>query len=282
MAGLLVIEVDFSLLAIRPGAMRPSLSGAASAGLTLHAFLSGIPASASTRVVFTGHSLGGALSPTIALALVKSRTMQGEVLVYPTAGPSPGNGSFAKLFAQTFPSPPNTGSDVEYAVWNRNIINSLDIVPQSWCTRPKQSPVQNMDNIPPIYGPVIQFIAIAIFFLKFTANLSRTVYIPLPSRIVSGGKPTSAHGHVLEFLREAGENHTTFYSKMFGVGFPEFMLKMGDELKEKTEEEKFLGYPVIEDIEWGNEYRVEVEVAVTAVRACGILDDDDDDGDDDQ
>jgi hypothetical protein len=246
---------------------KPSPPGTASAGLTLCEFLSSIPASASTRVVFTGHSLGGALSPTIALALVRSHALQAEVLVYPTAGPSPGNGSFAELFAQTFPAS-DTSSDVEYAVWNRNIINALDIVPQGWCTKPKQSPAQNMNNIPPIYGtPVIPFISLCIYFLKVRANSSRTVYIPLQSRILSGGQITSTDGKVAEFLREARKNHMSFYLGVFGVGPPEFVLEKNSVLAEKTKEEKYLGYPVIGDIEWGNEHRAEAEAIVAAVPA---------------
>jgi hypothetical protein len=247
--------------------IEPSPSGAASEGLTLCDFLSGIRASSSTRLVFTGHSLGGALSPTMALALVRSGALHGKVLVYPSAGPSPGNGSFAKLFAQTFPASQTTSS-VEYAVWNTNIINSLDIVPQAWCTKPKQLPAQNLDNIPLIYGPpIINFIEVCIFFLKAKADISRTVYIPIQSRILSGGNPTSTGGDMISFLREAVMNHTTFYSKLFGVVVSKFMLKMGDELIEKTESEQFLGYPVIGDIEWGNEHRDEAEAAVAAVRA---------------
>ena len=155
-------------------------SGAASASLTLHEFLSGIPASSLTRLVFTGHSLGGVLSPTLALALVTSGALKAEALVYPIAGPSPGNGSFANLFSH------------EYAVWNTNIINSLDIVPQVWCTKPEDSPSQNLDNISPIYGsPVLPTIEWGIAFLRAKANLVDTVYMPLQSRIISGGSPTS-------------------------------------------------------------------------------------------
>lgn len=253
----------------------PSPSGAASAGLTLCEFLSGISMSSSTRVVFTGHSLGGVLSPTMALALVKSGVLGGEVLVYPTAGPSPGNGNFAELFAQTFPASSSASLDVDYAVWNRNIVNSLDIVPQAWCTKKAQSPAQNLDNIPSIYGlPKLLAVTCVVDVLKYTTDNSNMVYIPLQSLILSGSKPASAPGSVSQFLSDAGENHIAFYSKLFDMRWPGLVLGMNDELVEKNEKEKFLGYPVIGDIEWGNEHKVETEAAAAAVRASeGALDD---------
>ena len=246
----------------------PSPSGTASAGLTLCDFLSGISVSSSTRVVFTGHSLGGVLSPTMALALVRSGILGGEVLVYPTAGPSPGNGSFAELFAQTFPASSSASSDIEYAVWNRNIVNSLDIVPQAWCTQKRRSPEQNLDNIPSIYGlPKLFIVDCAIDVLKYTTDNSNMVYMPLQSRILSGSKPASAPGSVKQFLSDAGENHIAFYSKLFDVPWTKLALRMNDELAEKSEKEEFLGYPVIGDIEWGNEHKAETEAAAAAVRA---------------
>ena len=242
-----------------------------SAGPTLYEFLSRIPGSSTTRIVFTGHSLGGALSPTMALALVKSGALNVEASVYFTAGASPGNGNFANLFAQTFPA--SQCSDVEYAVWNTNIINSLDIVPQAWCAKRKQSPAQNLNNIPPIYGlPVIPFIAIAIFFLKYQANCSGIVYVPLQSRIIPGTRPSATPKEVLEFLNVALENHGAFYRRLFGIDSMAPVIRASYGLVEKSEEEKLLGIPVIGSIEWGNEHRDDADAAVAALLE-GELDD---------
>lgn len=250
----------------------PSPPGSASAGLTLHKYLTGILASESTRVVFTGHSLGGTLSPTLALALASSGALKGEGVVYPTAGASPGNGAFANLFAKTFPPSPSTPPNTGYAVWNRNIINPRDIIPQAWCTKRLLSHAQNLKNIPSIYGlPTLPLVELVVFLLKASANKSHTVYIPLPSHILPDVKPETTPGNVTEFLGIALGNHNTFYNKVFGVELPVIDCP---ELTKKTEKEILLEYPVIGDIEWGKEHPVEAEAAVAALRAEGVVDDD--------
>ncbi|HEU4888283.1 MAG TPA: hypothetical protein VFV49_10375, partial [Thermoanaerobaculia bacterium] len=102
------------------GALQPFLESQASTGTTL---------------VFTGHSLGGALSPSLALDLAVNKhfdlTRWAKVYVYPTAGPTPGNQAFSDLFAKTFPSVPPTDS-THFNAWNMDISNSLDIVPRAW------------------------------------------------------------------------------------------------------------------------------------------------------
>ncbi|KAG1882945.1 hypothetical protein F4604DRAFT_314534 [Suillus subluteus] len=249
----------------------PSPPGSASAGLKLHEYLTNILAPDSTRVVFTGHSLGGTLSPTLALALAGSGALKGEGLVYATGGSSPGNRSFANLFAQTFPPSTSTCPDTGYAVWNKNIINSRDIIPQAWCTKRILSPAQNVNNIPSIYGvPTIRFIELVVFWLKANVNKSHIVYAPLPSHILLGVKPEEAPGNVADFLSVALANHNTFYSDVFGVQLPDIEC---EELTKKTEEEILLEYPVIGDIEWGKEHPGEVEAAVAALQASGVLDD---------
>jgi len=101
--------------------------------------------------------------------------------------PSRGRAPFANLFSRTFPASQCTAPGIEYAVWNTNIINSLDIVPQVWCMKPEDSPSQNLDNVSPIYGsPVLPIIEWGIAFLRVKANLVDTVYMPLQSRIISG------------------------------------------------------------------------------------------------
>ncbi|MFY0562247.1 lipase family protein [Archangium lansingense] len=102
-------------------------------------FLCSVGSSSSKTLIFTGHSLGGALAPTLALALATSKgtrfstTSWGQVHVLPTAGPTPGDENFSKLFQQVFP-PVSLGLAQDYFAWNQNIWNSLDAVPHAWVT----------------------------------------------------------------------------------------------------------------------------------------------------
>jgi len=83
-----------------------------------------------------GHSLGGALSPTLATALANK--MEGlkdfnaiKVSAYPTAGPTPGNALFADHIQQSLS---------EYVA----IYNKVDMVPQAWNKK-------DLDNVPSFY-----------------------------------------------------------------------------------------------------------------------------------
>ena len=80
------------------------------AGLTLHV---------------TGHSLGGALSPTLALWLHDNKSQwdpQGKAVisVYPLAGPTPGNTAFANYYDSVL-------GNTTYRLWN-----PFDVVPRAW------------------------------------------------------------------------------------------------------------------------------------------------------
>lgn len=92
-------------------------------------------ANADRTLVFTGHSLGGALSPTLAMQLYgPSGTATGtwsDVLVQPSAGASPGNFAFAEAYTQAFPKKP-TGLPTPFDSWNVNYANKRDVVPHAW------------------------------------------------------------------------------------------------------------------------------------------------------
>ncbi|WP_434415050.1 lipase family protein [Nannocystis pusilla] len=116
-------------------------------GKTLKEFLASAT-STSTTLVFSGHSLGGALAPTLALALFNSQGGQlsksdwANVYFYPTAGPTPGNGDLFKYVAQEFK--PVDLRDQPWQCWNRVVWNSLDAVPQGWV-------VELLQKLPELY-----------------------------------------------------------------------------------------------------------------------------------
>jgi hypothetical protein len=226
---------------------QPAPPGAASAGLLLPDFLASVTRSApDSKLIFTGHSLGGALSPTLALGVLLSGTLcqfdPRNVLVYPTAGPTPGNDHFSELFESTFPK--TAGSD--YQIWNCNIVNELDVVPQAWCTHPSLFPLQNLENIPSIYGhPPLLSVDFAVGVAKVNANSSGIIYHPIRSTIFSGTPPAKKPSNFLEFITVAKEEHSTEYEKYFHIISPNSELLIREGVSRKTPEEINLHYPVI-------------------------------------
>ncbi len=116
-------------------------------------FLGALPTN--SKIIFTGHSLGGALAPALAVTLLHS-TMKNvpkeNTFTYPSAGPTIGNATFVALYEESFPAPANPSG---YQNWNVNLVNTLDVVPMAWCADPSLEPVQNIRRIPSFYDPEV-------------------------------------------------------------------------------------------------------------------------------
>jgi Lipase (class 3) len=112
----------------------------------LRALNAGLAGGPKTRIVFTGHSLAGALSPTVALYLHDKGYLANfeRALVYPTAGPTPGNAGFAAKFRLAFPHWSQEGA-APWQRWNTQIVNKYDVVPHAWS-------LKTLLEIPGIYG----------------------------------------------------------------------------------------------------------------------------------
>lgn len=112
----------------------------------------------------TGHSLGGALSPALALAL---KDLQGKdpgwdpqagaaILVEPSAGPTPGDGNWATYY----------GDEIGKAT--TRLWNQIDIVPHAW-------QLNMLDEIPTLYEPFIpksKFISAAVELAKINSEIA--------------------------------------------------------------------------------------------------------------
>ncbi|MDJ0509963.1 MAG: hypothetical protein QNJ64_11995 [Crocosphaera sp.] len=78
------------------------------------------------QITFAGHSLGGALSPTLALAILEenpswdSKPKPVQVSVYASAGPTPGNQQFSQYYGSRL------GSSTS-RIWN-----DIDMIPHAW------------------------------------------------------------------------------------------------------------------------------------------------------
>ena len=187
----------------------PAPTSAKGAGETLPNFLKG-EKRRSAQFIFTGFSLGGALSPTLALALTKAGELKDakEVLTFPIAAPSCGNVHYATLFETTFREHPDN--------WNANVANELDVVPQAWST--DSSLTQNLGNIPKIYGndPALPKVERKINRAKDAANKSGIVYIPLRSIFFTPRDANvKAPNDEDEFLKIAQEQHSKSYLTYF-------------------------------------------------------------------
>lgn len=101
--------------------------GQGGCGLSLEAFLTA-RVSPGMRISFTGHSLAGALSPTLALWFKQRQGLAGgwdadgkvSISVVAFAGATPGNTAFAELF------------DAQLGAACMRIHNERDIVPHAW------------------------------------------------------------------------------------------------------------------------------------------------------
>lgn len=167
-------------------------------------------ASSDATLVFTGHSLGGALSPTLALDLVVNRNFDrsrwANVYVYPSAGPTPGNQAFSDLFAATFPAVSTPGG-APWQVWNQDVVNKMDVVPRAW---------NDLRSLPSLYAPnvVSPVIASIVGFLTLKEDLLVNRYAPLPASPIAGSwypLASSSDSPFFMYLEEAMYQHIGFY-----------------------------------------------------------------------
>ncbi|KAH0828915.1 hypothetical protein J3R83DRAFT_2336 [Lanmaoa asiatica] len=149
------------------------------------------------RLIITGHSLGGALTPTLALALTEAKVIpHSNILTYFIAGPSPGNDAFARLFANTFQAVPKNPEERErrkYKVWNLNLVNERDPVPQAWSSDELMHPRQNLSNVHKKFPAYLRHLVRGVVTTFLNVLFSKTVdYAPLQSQIFSA--PSSLKG----------------------------------------------------------------------------------------
>ncbi|QRV89126.1 Lipase (class 3) [Ceratobasidium sp. AG-Ba] len=161
------------------------------------------------KFVFAGHSLGAALACGVSYTLVKADVLpSSNVLVYPTAGPSPGNKPFAESFKKLFPSP--EGSLTGYKHWNVDVINPFDVVPCGYCTDTSYTS-QTLDKVASMFGePVVPQVG---YIANLLIKLSKGAYYPITQSAIESSipKPPSPPTSVDEFMAVGLPQHEKAY-----------------------------------------------------------------------
>ncbi|WP_138994177.1 lipase family protein [Larkinella sp. C7] len=194
-----------------------------STGKTLLQFLSTLGGAGPNEVAFTGHSLGGALCPLMALQCMEWQEQMGytnlHVSVYPIAGPTPGNKEFAEYAAQKF-------GDNYYSV-----INTNDIVPHAWQKDLFAQIPSLYKNAPPFNpggkkGFGLSFDDQAAFdVIKLLIDLKSYQRIAPEREFAFNGRSNVYPDGSGSFFQEAKYQHTIAYYKE-AFGFPQSIINM--------------------------------------------------------
>jgi len=183
-----------------------SPASASAPGTTLASFLQ-TAANENATVIFAGHSLGGALAPTMATWFERTGRLDGckAVYCYPTAGATPGNTDFAALFQATLP--PVIGNK-PYQTWNRDLWNTLDAVPHAWV-------LAMLRQIKSLYGnkPIAGVDAL-VSFARANARASGVIYSQITNQPLQGTRSGDPPTTTLAFLEQMRIQHGTAYEAL--------------------------------------------------------------------
>jgi hypothetical protein len=180
-------------------------------------------------VTVSGHSLGGALSPTLALWLTDTRQdwdprSLANISVYAYAGPSPGNAEFARYVHKRLGKRLN------------RIFNPLDVVTHAW-------KVSDPAEIKALYTPDIARDAMwdkAVDFLIATTNGIPYRQIDTDAIALAGEiKQELVFPLFLPMVNLVGQvlyQHTLAYFELLGVAYPEKPSALGRQLAHQSDD----------------------------------------------
>lgn len=158
-----------------------------------------------TSVMVTGHSLGGALSPSYALYLHDTAAdwnADGNATIFcqPTAGPTPGDENFATYYDDALGSKTNR-------VWNK-----FDMVPHAW-------EKDMLEEVPDLFAPTIEPDFLVKGFVDVALHISRNTPYTQLCADVPGSNSTviviGSGGTFEQFMKEACYQHIDAYINIF-------------------------------------------------------------------
>jgi hypothetical protein len=174
------------------------------AGLAIRDFLAGL-SSKKITLMTTGHSLGGALSPTLGLWLKDTQILwdpffEAKFASMPSAGPTAGNSEFAEYLSEKIPLT---------RFWN-----TLDIVPHAW-------EEALLAELPTIYAPDIPDDLTITYFVSLAQDAAKNGdYTQIePDSTFSLGVNTKIinplHINIENYLAQVAYQHTVAYTSYF-------------------------------------------------------------------
>lgn len=208
------------------GAPSPKISHATHTGITallamsdaksggIQAFVtSWAKANTGGTIIFTGHSLGGALSPTLATAVIGQNggPFPGIThLALPSAGPTPGNPDFAALYTHFYPQPADTGP----TPFNTDIVNAHDIVPTAWNDVHLKGFFTNTGDL--AFKLEMDALLGSIDLLA-DGLLAFKTYTPIAHKTFAASPPDIDYASLQDFFGLIVANHLAAYPTYFGV-----------------------------------------------------------------
>ena len=180
--------------------MKPT--GGPAPNQTLLQFLSNA-SSSGLQIDVTGHSLGGALAPALALWLAENLGEKAKISVYTLAGPTSGNADFAAYYESVL------GNSTQ-RLWN-----PFDVVPLAWNH-------ESMGRMADLYEPLTRANPVERGLLDGLRSLVKDKgYAQIdPSQTSLSGAVSTDLGKKVDWLTEAGWQHHCGYQCALGISIP--------------------------------------------------------------
>jgi len=205
-------------------------TGIPGANVTLENFLGEYVAAegAPVEITISGHSLGGALAPTLALWLLDTQKQwdhhdRAVISVYAYAGPTPGNDAFASYF------------DARFRGRMHRIANPLDVVTHAWN-------VGDLAEVKALYTPEIPRDALwdkaADFAIAATNGIKYRQIDPSSVPLKGTVKQDLVWRFAPRLVNLAAQvlyQHTLAYFELMGLEYPEEQSGLGRHLAQQTD-----------------------------------------------